>query len=371
MNTVYINGKFTAQRITGVQRAARELVAALDRRLGEGAAPSHTRWVLLCPPTGNLPVLRHIEVHCLGWRWMAPTAWEQLLLPLACGRGLLLGLSGSAPALKGHQVCTWYDAAVFDHPGAYRKSFVAWYRFLFRRLGRAAALVLTSSEFSRGRLMHHLGVPARRIQVVHGGGEHLCATPADASIVERLGLRPGRYFVAVGSASANKNHGALVQAFAMLAAADTRLVIVGAADARVFTGAAVGVAAHDTRIVRAGPVSDAELKGLYAQAAALVFPSLYEGFGLPPLEAMSCGCPVIASDAGALPEVCADAALYVDPRSVAAIAGAMQSVLDHPALRERLKRDGARRVAELTWSRSAGTLLEALAENGLIEGLAR
>ena len=358
LKTVYINGKFTAQRTTGVQRVADNLLAALDEHLGQGAG-SGTHWVLLCPPAASRPGLRHIEVRQVGTASLGLHLWEQLVLPMVSRRGALLNLSGSAPALKKLQACLFHDAAVFDHPEAYTPLFSAWYRFLFRRLSKVARLVITVSEFSKRRLAHHLGLAGDRIALVHSGAGHLSKVEADLSVVDALGLRRGRFFVAVGSANPNKNHRALIEAFGALPSEEgVRLVIVGGGQGTVFAGEA---RAHgDDRIVRTGPIDDAQLKGLYQHAVGLVFPSLYEGYGLPPLEAMSCGCPVIASSAAAIPEVCADAALYVDPRSVSEITAAMKRLLAEPRLREQLRRNGTRRVDELSWSAAARELLSHL-----------
>jgi glycosyltransferase involved in cell wall biosynthesis len=116
------------------------------------------------------------------------------------------------------------------------------------------------------------------------------------------------------------------------------------------------------RIVRLGHVSDGELHALYRGASVFAFPSLGEGFGLPPLEAMSCGCPVVAAPAASLPEVCGAAALWVDARSVPSIADGLCAVLLDEGLRERLARAGRQRASELTWERSARAHLELLAE---------
>ena len=141
-------------------------------------------------------------------------------------------------------------------------------------------------------------------------------------------------------------------------AEDVRLVLVGGRNTAVFA-AETGLAS-DPRIVQAGPVTDAELKALYQHAVGLVFPSLYEGFGLPPLEAMACGCPVAVADSAAMPEVCGPAALYFDPSSTDAIAGAIQRLLDDAALRDRLRQAGTARAAGFQWADSAQALLSQL-----------
>jgi glycosyltransferase involved in cell wall biosynthesis len=342
MPQVYLNGKFLAQRTTGVQRVAAQLVTALDGQVA-GA------WVLLCPPGVNLPALRRIVARPVGPAGLPLHLWEQLVLPRAAADGLLVNLSGSAPAFARRQICLLHDAAVFDHPEAYTKSFVAWYRWLFRRLARHAAALLTVSTFSRDRLTAHLHLAADRFAVVPNGADHLDGVTPDDAVIDRFGLRGVPYLLAVGSANPTKNLDALVAAFALLGGTEQRLVIVGGSDARVFAG---GPGPDGPGVIRTGPLGDAALKALYGHALALVFPSRYEGFGLPPLEAMACGCPVVAARAAALPEVCGDAALYVDPGSVEAIAAAMRRVLDDGALREA----GRRRATGFRWAAAAAAV---------------
>lgn len=367
MRSVYLNGKFTAQRTTGVQRSAACLVGALDAQLAVGTQAAACRWVLLCPPQSVLPVLRRIECRRVGPALGSLHLWEQLRLPLAARDGLLVSLAGSAPLLARRQACTFHDAAVFDRPDAYTAAFGAWYRFAFRRLARSAALVLTVSAFSKVRLVEVLRLAPHRLAVVANGAEHLAPLSADASVLAKLGLERERYLLAVGSANPTKNFAALLRSFHALAAPGAvRLVIVGEGRRGVFAPAALE-GPPDPRIVICGAVRDTELKALYENALGLVFPSTYEGFGLPPLEAMACGCAVAASNAAAVPEVCGDAALYFDPHAPAAIAAAMQRLIDEPALRERLRQSGRARAAAFDWAAAAAALLGALSERGLVD----
>lgn len=366
--TCYINGKFTAQPTTGVQRVAARLVQALDARAaGRTGRTGRTglpgRWVLLCPPAGQPPKLQHIECRVLGRRQGSLHWWEQLRLPLAARDGWLLNLAGSAPFAARRQVCMIHDAAVFDHPEAYSTAFVRWYRLLFRHLARRGDTLLTVSAFSQARLAAALGVAPGRLAVVPNGADHLQGVTPDDAVLQRLGLQGQRYFLAVASANPTKNLALLVAAFAALPATPSagpaaRLVIVGGSNARVFAGARS--LADPPGVWRTGPVGDAPLKALYQHAQALVFPSIYEGFGLPPLEAMACGCAVIAANAAALPEVCGNAALYVDPHDQAALTAAMQRMLDDPALLRRLRQQGPAHAARYAWARSADRLLAAL-----------
>ena len=357
MRTIFLNGKFTAQRTTGVQRAAGCIVGALDRLLEADVAARSVQWVLLCPPGGAMPVLRHIKCHVVGLRRTSLHVWEQVCLPWASRGGLLVSLAGSAPLLKRRQVCTFHDAAVFDVPEAHTRVFGAWYRFLFRRIGRRAALLLTVSAFSRDRLVARVGIAPERVAILQESGEHMLPIEAHAGTLQRLGLRVGGYFVAVGSANPAKNFVALLKAVAGLPARfDGRLVVIGGVNRGVFAAGDAPVAGD--RIVQAGAVSDAELKALYQSALALVFPSVYEGFGLPPLEAMACACPVAASNAASIPQVCGDAALYFDPHAVDAIGAAMMRLHDESALRDELRRRGAQRVKAFSWEAAARVLVE-------------
>jgi glycosyltransferase involved in cell wall biosynthesis len=177
-------------------------------------------------------------------------------------------------------------------------------------------------------------------------------------VLDAVGLRGRRFVLVVGSANPTKNLGALVAAWASLHAADARLAIAGGANAGVF---ARGEAADPPGVVRLGPVDDAALVALYRHALALVFPSRYEGFGLPPLEAMGFGCPVLAARTAAIPEACGDAVQYLDGIEAASIADGLRQLLDDEGLRRRLQHDGPVQAARWRWARSA-EVLEALVE---------
>jgi glycosyltransferase involved in cell wall biosynthesis len=351
--TIYLNGRFLGRRTTGVERFSRCLVAAVDKRL-----PVDADWTLLCPPDVEAPSLERIRVRHVGARGLAPHLWEQTVLPAAAASGLLVGLAGSAPLVARRQLVVVHDAAVFDRPDAYTPAFVAWYSMLFRRLASGAERLVTVSAFSRARLARALGLPPQAIGVVPNGTGHLGAVEPDPSVIDRFALRGTKVLLAVASDAPTKNLGTLVDAFSRLAAADAslRLVIVGGRNPRVFARASGTV--DPPGVVRVGPIGDGALRALYRYARALVFPSIYEGFGLPPVEAMAEGCPVVAARAGALPEVCGPAALYVDPCSADAIAAGMRRVLHDASLRSRLVAAGHERVADLGWDAAARRLLD-------------
>jgi glycosyltransferase involved in cell wall biosynthesis len=356
VTAVYVNGKFCAQRTTGVQRYARCALEAIDARLA--ARPDARRWTLLLPPDAVAPALR--AVHVQGLPWNGPGGlhgWEQWALPRAARGGLLLNLAGSAPAWgAAAQLCVMHDAAPFDQPQAYTTAFATWYRWLFRHLAtRPATRLVTVSDFSRERLAAALKVPSQRFAVAPGGAQHFDAVPADTAVLGAHGLQGQRFVLAVASRNPTKNLARLAQAWPRVGRADVQLALVGGANVRVFGGDAATPTAAGW--VDVGPLDDAGLKALYEHASAFVFPSLYEGFGLPPLEAMACGCPVAVSDIPALRAVAGDAALLFDPLSPPSIADALRRLLDDAALRDDLRERGRRRAALFTWDATAQALL--------------
>lgn len=351
---VCINGKFLSQPLTGVQRTGREMLGALDRAVARrDAGPT---WRLLVPESADVPDLAAIEVvRVAGPRHLH--AWEQWALPRASGSAMLVNLSGSAPAAGRHQANLLHDAAVFDCPEAYTPAFVAWYRWLFRRLARRGMLLMTVSHFSRQRLAGALGVAPETIAVIGNGADHMERIQPEHSWWRAQGFDETPYLVFVGGPQRSKNLAAVANAWRRLGRTNARLVVVGRVNSLVFQAQSLIEAPG---MIVLGAVSDGGLKALLEGAKGLVFPSLYEGFGLPPLEAMYCGCPVLVSSVAALPEVCGDAALYVDPYDEAAMAAAMARLLEDGALRGDLVSRGRRQAMRWRWDDCAARLLAAL-----------
>lgn len=350
---VFINGRFLSQRGSGVQRFARQLVLALDAELGD--ANTGRRWVLLVPPgVSSLPTLKRIEVRTVGR--LRGHLWDQGLR-FACTRDdILVNLANSGPILRSRSIAVLHDAAVYRTPGNFTRA----YRLFHQVLGRLLALrsvIGTVSQFSKAELSSALGLDADRIFVIPNSCEHLRDVAPDTSTLQRLGLVSGRYFLAIGSPMPNKNMRFALEAFAHLGALAQQFVIVGAVDPAVF---GQDLADAPPGVLMAGSLSDAEMVALLRGATALVFPSLYEGFGIPPLEAMLNGCPVIASDIPPVVEVCGDAVLYFNPENLGSLTRAMHRALQDPHLLTSLARRGDDRVALYSWSRSARLLMDAV-----------
>lgn len=361
VRSVCINGRFLAQRPSGVQRFAGELVKALDAELAQGRGGHIAEhWQLLVPPGVTAwPALRCIRVRQvghLGSRLGGPL-WDQLLRWHCGADDLLVNLANGGPVLRGNSLCVIHDAAVYRTPLNFTRSYRGFHQLLGRLLARRSRIA-TVSHFSRQELAEVLDLPVGRIAVVPNGSEHLRGVVPDASVLQELRLQPQRFFLFVGSPVPNKNLGTAIAAFARLGEPGVCFVIVGAVDEAVFGRERQAL---PPGVVMAGRLSDAQVAALLREARALVFPSRYEGFGIPPLEAMLQRCPVIASDIPPVREVCADAALYFDPASPEALCRRMRQALADPAALHALAQRGEERVRLFSWQRSAQRLLDTLA----------
>jgi glycosyltransferase involved in cell wall biosynthesis len=343
---IFINGRFLAQPSSGVQRYAREIVRALDRRPGAGD------YVLLTPQ-GAAPLdLKTIPTRTVSGPWGHP--WEQTALALAARNNRLLSLGGSGPILHQRQTVVIHDAAVFRHPEHFRPAYAGFHRLLGRTLARRARLA-TVSHFSRAELADVLETPAEAIALAPNGADHFAEIAPEQGVLDRLDVRGRPFFIALGNLAPNKNIVVMIRALRRLPDANVRLVLVGGRDQKVFS-ACLG---DDPRLLLAGRLTDAEVAGLLGTARALVFASLYEGFGIPPLEAFARNCPVLASDIPPVREVCGDAPSYFDPADDAALARLMHHAINHPAdsTRRALAQE---RVTAYRWDASAA-VLDALA----------
>jgi glycosyltransferase involved in cell wall biosynthesis len=313
------------EQIGGVERLAREMAVRLP-------ALRPDRYRVIRPPRA----LAHGAGH----------AWEQALLPAgASGCALIYSPANLAPVLSRRNVVVIHDVAAIRHPEAYSRAYVSYQRLMLPAIARHARRVITVSEFSKRELVAVLGAAPERIAVVPEGVEERFRRDADPTgAIRRYGLEKP-YALVVGTVSARKNLAALTSAARALRERGAELVLAGSERAYLRAG--------EVPIRRLGYVPDDELPGLYAGAQALAMPSVHEGFGLPCLEAMACGTPVVAAAAGALPETVGDAGLLVDGADPEAFATALLAAALDETTRSRLIEAGLRRAAEFSWDRTA------------------
>lgn len=261
------------------------------------------------------------------------------------------------PRFRGPTVTTMFDVQHLDMPGFFSRAERLYRRWAYEGAARSATLVITASEYSKRRLVESAGLRPELVEVVPLGIDHGRFEPGpregDAKLLQPLGL-PSRFVVYPANLWPHKNHERLTQGLALATARDVDLVLTGQRYGRheslMRYARQAGVA---ERIHHLGYVGRDAVPALYRAATGMVFPSLYEGFGSPPLEAMASGCPVAASPRGSLGEVCGDAALGFDPESADEIAGAIDRLAHDSDLRATLRRTGFEQARRFDWAVAA------------------
>ena len=347
--TIVINCRFLTRPVTGVERFAEELVSELTAIRND--------LVLVAP---RRPALRRVEIGGVPIERIGRLtghAWEQIdLRRMLRGTGtpLLVSLANTGPVGYRRQVVAVHDVTHRRHPEGYSWRFRRVYAALTPRLLRDSLEVVTVSDFSRRELsdLYPGGAPISIVPNAVGGWIRRGARVAPSSPL------PEHFFLVVGSHNAHKNLATAYRAFRQYrgSGGTTQLVVVGAAHPSF--AAAAPEAAEGSLLL--GRVSDASLNWLYAHARAFIFPSTYEGFGIPPLEAQAAGAPVIASDIPAVREALDQSALFFAPMDGDALAAAMQRIDTDPSLRRRLIDAGSTNVARYSWSASADVLSQVI-----------
>lgn len=300
-------------------------------------------------------------------------AWHQGVLPRLlrqAGAGVFYSaVPDGMLAPPCPQIVTIHDLIPLRFPASSPR-LQHYFRLVVPRIVRASSAVITMSEATRRDVVTFFKVDERKVHVVHQGYRAEVFRPASLEEVARVraayGL--GRFLLTVGEGRPYKNIPRLLRAFARLRIPDLQLGLVGRSGRREVDLPALARSLGIAKRVRfLGFVPDEDLAPLYAGAEAFVFPSLYEGFGIPPLEAMACGCPVVSSDRASLPEVCGDAAVYVNPYDEESIAEGITRVAGDAKLREELRRRGLARAGEFSYRGAATRILEvaqSVAEGG-------
>jgi glycosyltransferase involved in cell wall biosynthesis len=331
--SIVANTRAIGARLDGVQRYAVEVL----ERLGDRAAT-----------IGPSQPLHGVRGHL----------WEQTVLPRRLDGRLLWSPTNSGPLAYRRQVLTLHDAVVLDHPEWFTSTYARWYRWLLPRLVRRVRSVITDSAFSKERIHATTGVDAAKIHVVPIGVDprfHPMPAHEVGRVRERYSIPSERYLLSLGSIEPRKNLLRLVDAWARAERSlpnDAVLVIAGGTG-RSTIFREVAFDRTPSRVYFTGYVDDEDLPALYSGALAFAYLSSYEGFGLPPLEAMACGVTVLTGDRTSLPEVVGDAGVMVDPFDVGAIAERIVSLVGDDGLRATLAARGIERARGFTWEQTA------------------
>lgn len=325
-----INARFLAHAVTGIQRHAIEVSQRLDH-------------ADLITPGARL----------VGWRGHL---WEQTLLPARLGSRLLWNPCQSGPLAPGiRHVTTIHDLSPIDHPEWFGRAYRSWYSKAIVRLARSAQRTLSVSEFTRDRLVEVTGVDAANIVIVGNG--------VDPAFFTTTAKPRQPYVLVLGSIEPRKGLDVLVRSWQQIPESTKDGWILKVAgnvgSARVFRAADVN---WPSSVELLGYVPDQDLPSLYAQAAIFVYPSLYEGFGIPPIEAMASGTPTVVSDHPALRETTMGRACYFRNHDARDLARILTELMRDPSLRDEIGRKGPAVARQHTWERTAAITERVLTE---------
>jgi glycosyltransferase involved in cell wall biosynthesis len=353
---IYVNGRFLQQPVTGIQRYGRELLRVWDDLIDSREIDSDQVTIEVLVPRSKVdaPKLRHIKVREVGW--FRGQMWTQLELPAQARGGLLFSPDNLQPLLTpllGPSVVTIHDLTFKLFPSAHTAPFRLLYGLLISNGIRNATALITSTEAERANIVAHYPGAKGRIAMVHLGAQS--ATLITDQQKRTCNSKPDeRYILWVGSLISRKNpQGAIDAAVLVNQQMRLPLIVVGSGH-RGMQKTAIKIPGNDGAVQFANRVSSSDdVRALYQNAVCLLFPTFYEGFGLPAVEAMAYGCPVVTSDIPVMREVCGDAALYCNPNEPGEIAEKVRMLAESSEMRAQLSRRGLHRAAQFSWERCA------------------
>lgn len=339
-----INGRYLTQKATGVHRYAFEIC----NKLQEMGVDFH----VAIPQEINPDYKFNFKTVKCGS--LNTHLWEQISLPRylkSIGSPLLISFTGCGPLNYNNQIITIHDVSHERYPQWFSKNYYRFYHFMMPRIGKKAHAILTVSEFSKKEIIDTLGIDSKKIHVVHSN----VPFHNKPSREEILNYKPNpdreKYIIAVSTMDPRKNFIRLVEAFEKINDKSVKLYIIGMSFKAFNTPDLEKLISENVHLP--GYIPDEDLQKMYQDALLSIYPSLYEGFGLPPLESMTYGCPAINSDIPALREVSEDASIYVDPYSIDDITEKINLLLEDESLRNDLRIRGLEQIKKYSWEKSA------------------
>ena len=312
MAKIAINGLFYSDRLTGIERFAHEITKRLD------ALASPNEFMLALPPVVQTDIPQFKNIHTVHL-FKAPDfigkiqLYIYLYLYLWRTHSLCLDYGNRTPFL-GHNIVFLHDIYCRVFPEDFRtakdKYIMKKTCKMYERIAKKARIICTVSHFSKKQIMDYYGVPEEKIRVIYNGFEQIHTVTADESILKKLGLKSKEFYFTLGSLSLRKNLQWIMKHAELY---PNELFVISGAMLKNVIPPELEKIKLLKNVVLAGYLSDGEVKALMQNCKAFVFPSYFEGFGIPPLEALACGAPVIVSNAASLPEIYGSCAHYIDP----------------------------------------------------------
>lgn len=345
MARVYINGMFLTQRKTGIQRFSHEMCQAM-------AAAGHDIAVIAPRRIRKDYNLSYPVIH-IGL--LTGVFWEHLELLiylLKRRKPLLISFGSPGPLLYKKRIVTIHDVSFYYHPEWFSRLYGLYYRIITPIIARFSEKILTVSHFSKKEILGWLNIPEEKITIVHNA--------VSQSMVNKAKGQAGpteKYILTVGSLDPRKNLSTIIEAYHQTGLEKTIKLKAAGGESPLFN---MDKNTHLSN-VSLGYVTDQELFTLYKNAELFIYASFYEGFGIPPLEAMASGCPVVLSDIPVFKEIFGDAAMYVKPGDAQGMAKKIIEILNTPQLKNILIQKGYKKSKEYTWEKSAqviGKLIE-------------
>ena len=343
MSELVINGRFRLQRMTGIQRVSQAITARL------------------CTPHVVIEPKRHAG-------GTAGHAWEQVIFPLKARGRLIWSPGTTGPVMAESQIVTIHDVAVIDRPEWFSPSFARLYRSMWPALAKRAKQIVTVSHFSKSRISRGLSIPKHKIQVIWNGVDE-SFKPAPRAAIESAkasaGIANRRYFATLSTIEPRKNLKLVLKAWTKakpyLPPDMVLLVIGGKGSKAIFGSSCMEDGGASEGVVFSGYVAEEMLPPLLSGAQGVLYPSIYEGFGLPVLEAMACGTPAVTTRLTSLPEIGGDAALYVDAEEPQDLANTLINLAHSEDLRRERSAMGLERAKLFTWNQAAASMDEIFA----------
>lgn len=351
MRRVVINGKFQGAPQTGVQRVSHALTAEMVKRAN--GELKGTLDVVVAVPAGVKNIYPNHEHRPI----LKGAAWEQFELPNIARSDLLLNLSNVAPISRSGDVVMVHDAQAFISPKSYKPLFRYYYQHLQPFISKRASRVLTVSNYAAQCLNESGIADIKKIDVIYNGVDHVHSIQRNNEVIKRLGIEDRPFIAALGSVQHHKNIKTIVNSARHISNRDALLVLIGAATRADYLAAGVEIGEN---VLLAGRLSDEEMLSVVEHAQAFLFPSLTEGFGLPPLEAMLLGTPAIVAPCGAMPELCTGDALFCEAENVGEWADTINNLLADSALRAHYSKLGIERAKKYTWASAGDKLADVL-----------